>query len=219
MNIYSCDFETNNSEMECRVWLYGIWNIYTEQFWYGTKISDFFNTIDELGKHENITLSFHNLKFDGVFLLCDMIKKGYKLVKDTKQKLEKMQYRTLISDMGVWYKIEWVNKYGYKIKVINTLCILPFKLSDISKGFNIEEKKGSIDYDYIRSEWYTPTKEEIEYVKNDCVIAGKALKFCIDNGDDRLTAGANALQNYKNMTGKKNMQHFFLNYHQPRIAL
>lgn len=209
MDYYSCDFEANNSKIECRVWLYGIWNIFTEQFYYGRTINDFYNTVCNLAMHDNIMLSFHNLKFDGEFLLIYLMKQGYQLVKESKQKLKGKEFRTLISDMGVWYCIEFNTRYDTKVKIVNTLCLFPFKLGQLAKAFGLEEEKGSIDYDYVRPEWHVPTQEEVEYLRKDCVIAGRAWKYNIEHNDVKMTVGSNALSFFKKMTTKKKMEHNF----------
>lgn len=205
----SCDYETNNSRTECRVWLYGIYNIFTEHFLYGNCIEDFYYTINNYCKKEPGTLSFHNLKFDGEFFVIYLLNNGYTLVKDKKSKLNKMEFRTLISDLGVWYTIEYCSPYGKIIKIINTLCLFPSKLSELAKSLGLPEEKGKIDYDTIRPINYHASNEEIEYIRKDCVIAGKAWRYALENGDNRLTAGANALQFYKNLIEAKKWEHWF----------
>ena len=209
MDYFSCDFETNNSPTECRVWLYGIWDIFTENFIWGRTISDFYTTVCTLARNDNITLSFHNLKFDGEFLLIYLMKSGYQLIKDSREKLQGKQFRTLISDMGTWYTVEFSTPYKTKVKIINTLCLFPFKLGELAKAFGLQEEKGSIDYDYVRPEWYKPTSEEIDYIKNDCIIAGRALRYNLEIGDSRMTVGSNALAFFKSQFTKKKMDHHF----------
>lgn len=210
MEYLSCDFETNNSPTECRVWLYGIYNIYTEQFYYGRTIKQFWRILMKHCSKKGLMCSFHNLKFDGEFLLSYLLQNGYKVVRDKhKKELEKNEIRTLISDMGQWYSIDVCIEKGFVITFIDTLKLYPFKLSELASSFKMEVEKGEIDYEFVRPEGYQPSEEEIDYVKRDVMIAGKAWRFLLEQGEKKITSGSNALEFYKNMIGKKKFNYWF----------
>ena len=81
---YTTDFETTTNPEDCRVWAYGICDIdNTEYFNYGNDIDDFMFWCKNQG---NITLYFHNLKFDGEFCISYLLKHGYEYV-ETKMAL------------------------------------------------------------------------------------------------------------------------------------
>ena len=67
MHKFTADFETNISEIDCRIWAYALCEIgNTDNFIYGNDIEDFIKFCSN--KKENYVLYFHNLKFDGEYI-------------------------------------------------------------------------------------------------------------------------------------------------------
>lgn len=209
---FTADFETNNSETECRVWSWGLNSIeYPDIYQDGTDIQSFIQTIKEYSLEEKTTVWFHNLKFDGSFILNFLLSHGYYHCKDNKT-LGINGFTTLISDMGAWYsiKIRFGSPDGDGTCVINdSLKVLPFSVAQVAKSFGLEESKGTIDYEAVRPIGYEPTPEEKEYQRNDCLIMAKALNRMHSEGMKRITAGSNALNWYKKNTPKKYFEKWF----------
>ena len=103
MKKYTADFETSTwLEDESFVWAWALCEIgNTENLKIGNTIESFFETIQ---KEENPVIMFHNLKFDGEFILFHLLILGYEHV-DRKEKKNK-SFSTLISDMGIFFQIE-----------------------------------------------------------------------------------------------------------------
>ena len=78
---YTADFETTTNENDCRVWATGICDIDTNEFYYGNNIEFFFNFAKT---HSGATFYFHNLKFDGEFIIYYLFKNNFKHVSDSK---------------------------------------------------------------------------------------------------------------------------------------
>ena len=53
------------------------------------------------------------------------------------------------------------------------------------------------------------TDEEMVYIKNDVTIVAKALKVIFDEGLEKMTEGANALSNFKEILTKSKFAHYF----------
>lgn len=210
--IWTADFETNNSRTDCRVWSWGLNGVdNTEMYMEGTNIASFMETIKELSYVESTTIWFHNLKFDGSFLLNWLFRAGFTWV-DNRKKMGINCFTTLISDMGQWYSIQihFGNSQRDGIVTINdSLKVLPFSVSRVAKSFGMEESKGSIDYDYVRPIGYEPKEEEKEYQRNDCLIMANALFRLKQEGMKKITAGSNALAYYKKITDKKQFEKWF----------
>lgn len=208
---YSADFETNNSESECRVWSWGLCGIEdTSTYMYGQDIYEFIELIKQMSYDENFKIWFHNLSFDGSFILNALFRLGYTWT--DKRILPPNHFSTLISDMGQWYsiKINFGNSEKTGIVIIqDSLKILPFSVSQVAKSFGLPESKGKIDYDTIRPKGYQPTLEEKEYQKTDCLIMAKALSRMQSEGMKRMTAGSNALAYYKKITDKRQFEKWF----------
>lgn len=206
--IWTADFETNNSVEECRVWSWGMCSIdEMEEFLYGTTLEEFLTTVAELSTQESQKIYFHNLKFDGEFICLWLLKNDYTLNTSWASKLERKHFATLISDMGQWYGIK-VNFGNHLVTFIDSLKILPFSVEQVAKSFNLPISKGKIDYDFIRPIGYEPTDEELDYQQTDVTIMAKALLSTFKSGDVKMTAGANALADFKKRK-EKNFEKLF----------
>ena len=210
MKKFTADFETATwLEDESFVWAWALCEIgNTDNLKIGNTIETFFETIK---KEDNPVILFHNLKFDGEFILFHLLKNDYEHV-DRKEKKTK-SFSTLISDMGLFYQIEvylHVNKNKVKkITFLDSLKIINQSVSQIAKTFKLEESKLEIDYNTPRERGHILTDEEKEYIKNDVVIVAKGLEFLYKMGLEKMTAGSNALFDYKMIMSKKKFEKIY----------
>ena len=201
---FTADFETATwLDEETFVWAFALCEIGNEDnIVIGNNIDDFMKYI-ELQKNSEIY--FHNLKFDGEFIIHWLLKHGFTHVEDRKKRKDKT-FSTLISDMGMFYTIEIFYKVGNKkdkrVKLIDSLKILPFSVSQIAKSFGLPISKLEIDYNEVREKGHVLTKEETEYIKNDVKIVALALNVLFNEGLTKITTASNALANYKKTIGK-----------------
>lgn len=208
--LFTADFETTTDPLDCRVWACGICSIdETHSFKYGNSLEWF---IEFAKNNIGSTFYFHNLKFDGEFILCYLFEHGYKHVIDRK-KLKTKTFTTLISDKGQFYSLEiCFNKdenKTEKITIYDSLKILPFSVEAISKGFNLPISKLEIDYDEKREIGHILTPQEIDYLRNDVEIMSRALLTLFNQDLRQMTQGSNALYDYKKIVGKKNFSKWF----------
>lgn len=197
--VFAADFEATTEEDDCRVWLWGIADIeYPEDVRKGYDIDEFLR----VAALSNSVMYFHNLKYDGHFIIDRLLKTGY-AHKVGKQGLEPGQFRTLISDMNKFYSINVRWKNGKTMEFRDSLKKIPLTLAGVAKAFKLPESKGELDYKKHRPLGYRPTDEEIEYLKTDVSILARAIKVVLENGMKKLTVGADALAEYKSLTGKK----------------
>ena len=206
----TADFETTTNELDCRVWAWGVCEIGNPNYFiHGNNIDGFFNFCEN---SENSTIYFHNLKFDGEFILCWLFENGFKHVKDRKE-LKTKTFTTLISDKGQFYSMKIVfKKIGKKtnfIVIYDSLKILPFSVDAIAKGFNLPITKLEIDYNKPRPVGYKLTPEEIDYLKNDAGIVARALTIIFGQDLEKMTAGSNALFDYKRTVSIKSFDRWF----------
>lgn len=208
--LFTADFETTTDPLDCRVWACGICSIdETHSFKYGNSLEWF---IEFAKNNIGSTFYFHNLKFDGEFILCYLFEHGYKHVTDRK-KLKTKTFTTLISDKGQFYSLEiCFNKdedKTEKITIYDSLKILPFSVEAIAKGFNLPISKLEIDYDEKREIGHILTPQEIDYLRNDVEIMSRALLILFNQDLRQMTQGSNALYDYKKIVGKKNFSKWF----------
>lgn len=203
-----CDFETSTEEWlefdnEARVWAGCIATIEEQP-----KVVCIVNNLDEfmqrLIKLGNIECYFHNLKFDGEYIVAWLFNNGY--VYDDTGKQEQ-SFNAIISDTGQWYSLQIThkvfNKRYVRTTIYDSLKKLPLKVSGIAKAFKLPESKGVIDYAKYRPVGYELTAEEQEYITNDCIIVAKALYIQFNNGLAKMTIGSDALCNFKTEIGGK----------------
>lgn len=211
MKKFTADFETATwVEDETYVWAWATCEIGNEEnLQIGTSIDEF---IEYAVEQNNSIFYFHNLKFDGEFIIYWALTHGFKHVQK-KEEIEDMTFTTLISDMGQFYQIclyfEKRNKKVKKVTFIDSLKILPFSVAEIAKSFNLPISKLEIDYNKPRKLNHKLTKEEKEYIRNDVCIVAKALKILFDEELEKMTIGANALADFKKMTKKSKFAHLF----------
>lgn len=188
--IYCADFETTsktNYEKDgyVRVWLWSLVSanpIGNQEEYYGFTIESF---IDKIRQLEADIIYFHNLRFDGSFLLAYFVDKGW---------IYKEDYDCLLDDMGNWYQIT-VSNGEDRIKIWDSLKKYPNQsVNDIAHLYGIEGKKEKPYFDLYRLEGYIPTSEEIEYCLQDSRIVAHAIYSDIKRGHTKMTLASDAFK-------------------------
>lgn len=199
MASYTADFETTTDINDCRVWAWGVCDIAEpSKFKYGNDINSFMKYISS-NKGDYF---FHNLKFDGEFIIHWLLSNEYTFIKDKKERDTKT-FTCLISDMGIFYSIEiyfYVSpnkKKINKVTIYDSLKLLNFSVDKIAKDFDLPVRKLEIDYHEKREVGHELTEQEVDYLHNDVYIMALALKIMQDNKMNKMTIGSCALSNYK----------------------
>ena len=211
MKKFTADFETATwLENETYVWAWATCEIgNNENIEIGNNIETF---IEFCKKEKNPIFYFHNLKFDGEFIIWWAIQNGFKHV-EKKEEIENNTFTTLISDMGQFYQItlyfEKKNKSYKKVTFIDSLKIIPFSVDVIAKSFNLPISKLKIDYNLPREKRHVLTTEEREYIKNDVLIVAEALEVLFKDNLEKMTIGSNALTDFKKILSKSKFEHLF----------
>lgn len=205
MNRYSCDFETVNKIEDCRVWLWGSVELYDHNnFKYGKDLNSFFDWVDSIP--DKSVLYFHNLKFDGEFMLYFLFRNGFKWT--DRRRIYDKEFKTLITDSGVWYAVE-IGIGDKTFKIYDSLKIISLPVKKIGPAFGLNESKGSIDYNKEREIGYNATIDEVEYLRLDVCIVASALEKMLDDGHNSITQASNSMKFYKKMIGAKKFKKLF----------
>lgn len=197
---FTADFETTTDEKDCRVWAYAICEIgNTDNFIYGNSLDDFMEWCANPNK--NHTLYFHNLKFDGEYIIYWLINHGFRWIEDGKYK-ENNTFTTLITDMGQFYSIDVYftvadAKHVNKVKFLDSLKILNFSVEQIAKDFHLPISKLELDYKAYRPIGHELTPHEIDYIRNDVEIMARALEIMFDEKLTKMTIASDALNDFK----------------------
>lgn len=211
MKKFTADFETCTwLPDETYVWAWALCNIDNpEEVQIGTDIESFFELCK---KYKSPKIYFHNLKFDGSFILYYLLENGYELLKDNEKPREKT-FQCVISDLGAFYQIivytKAYNTRVEKVTFIDSLKIINMSVKDIAKTFNLPISKLEIDYNKPRELGYQLDENERDYIANDVRIVAMALKQLFNEHLTKSTAAANALGYYKEIMGRQKFEHYF----------
>lgn len=196
------DFETTTLEDDCRVWASCLMDIDTQDVLQLTNnIDDTMMFLADNSKLEKLEVYYHNLKFDGEFILSWLLINGFKY----DEKLDSAKtFRALITDTGIFYQIEirfHKQKKFKRVVIKDSLKIIPLKVEQMAKAFGLTTLKGSIDYKAFRPIGHTITEEEEKYIIDDCRIVSECLKAMFEQGLEKMTIASNALNHFKKLLG------------------
>lgn len=207
---YVADFETNtslDSFGRVNIWAWGMASLdkpdYSEVE-IGNTMEGFITRVAD----HNATVYFHNLKFDGHFILDWLLNNDYRHVQSEYIKREGT-FKTLISDMGDFYSItvKWDN--GHVTEFRDSFKKLPMTVARIATSFGYEVGKGEIDYHTYRPYGHELTAEEEDYLRRDVSIVAKAMKEVHDNGMKRLTVPSDSLAEFKSVFTDYKFKRYF----------
>lgn len=172
---------------------------------FGEDIDSFINYCSLI--NESSSFYFHNLKFDGEFIIHYLLTHGFVHVNE--KKLGVNQFSTIISDLNVFYCIKVKFKEEVIISFFDSLKLLNFSVEEVAKAFNLSIKKLEIDYKAKREKGHKITDEEKEYLKHDVMIMSLALEKMFEMKITRMTIASNAMNFFKDTISKKRFEKWF----------
>lgn len=202
---FEADFETTGLDYYkkhgcTRVWLYAVCDENIDIVNYGTSIEDFIAWCRTV---RGSRIYFHNLKFDGNFIIDWLLRNGYPFNFGLKASDEK-GFSILVDDMGSFYTIKINFSKSNQIEICDSLKLIPFKVEKIAKDFDLPMRKGKIDYSD-----YTVDEDRLEYVYNDVKIVASALNELKKEGIDRLTIASSAYHYFKGEYDNRDFKNWF----------
>lgn len=198
MRAYAADFETTTDPDDCRVWAFACCQVGNPDFMvYGKDVSEFVGWCEQAA---NCEVYFHNLAFDGSFLFDHLLNSGWRCLRDG-EKPSDMTFSALIGEQNQVYCIEMYFTPARKVKLMDSLKVIPLSVEAMARAYGLDEGKGELDYAAYRAPGHELTDEERDYIRRDVQIAAKVLHLHHQQGLRRMTAGSNALSDYKSMKG------------------
>lgn len=204
---YIADFETATNEEILKVhpvWCWAVADVDTVcVIRTGHTIDEFMEWVSNIDQDSDVY--FHNLKFDGEFIVYWLLSHDYKPVEveQYNQKEPGNFFTCVISGTGAWYAIKIHQADGKEFTIKDSLKRIPLKVSAIPKAYGLDVTKGEIDHNIERGPGYEPTAEEWDYVKRDVLVVAKALAINDKENMERVTVGSNALFYYKTTLTKQ----------------
>lgn len=164
----------------------------------------------------NIICYFHNLKFDGSFIVDWLLKHDYTTaINDWNGKwredkyMSKRSFKCTISDMGQWYTITVKFRSGGRVEFRDSLKLLPFSVAGIGKGFQTKHQKLSMEYVGSMHAGGEITQEQCKYITNDVLVVKEALEIFFADGLNKLTIGSCCKDQYRKSIMKDDYTKFF----------
>ena len=205
---YVADFETTvyKGQQFTEVWAAAVVKLGSEDVEVLHSLPDFLSYI--YAKKTNIVCYFHNVKFDGNFLLDYLLRNGYTWNRVAEGKMLNKQFKCAISDRGPWYSIT-VKMHNMVIEFRDSYKLLPFSVKRIGKGFQTKHRKLDMEYEGFRYAGCVITDEEKEYIRNDVLVVKEALEIMFERGHEKLTIGSCCLEEFKSTYDKIDYKNFF----------
>ena len=212
MHYFCADFETNTTEksiLENPVWLWAFAPVGAadeKHVKIGNSIESFLKHCFYLAasRYHEMTVFFHNLKFDGNFIIPQLILDNFeyriKIPKKANER-EPMTFNVLRSAQGAFYTITVCLNQHCLITFRDSLKIITGSIRAMPKLFGFENELGKLDFseeDYTRyrPKGYIADEKEVKYCKYDVLVLCRALQELHKGGFDFncLTTGAFAWQ-------------------------
>lgn len=186
------DFETcftTEARKNVRVWAWGFLNYITGEYEEGNNINSFLDRI--LTDKYVYDIGFHNLKFDGNFIIPQLFKRGYKFMPNAEFMKKWSDGEDLsgyfthnITIMGQWFSITICKRQQATktvpafVHIWDTFKLFVKKLEEIGQQYGNGPQKIKEDrefYERIRPEGHEITEREHEYLQADCAVLAQAL--------------------------------------------
>ncbi len=205
---YMADFETTVYEGQTytEVWAAAVVKLWDDDVEILHSLPEFLDYMYD--KKTNIICYFHNIKFDGNFILDYLLRNGYKWNRVAEGKMLNRQFKCAISDRGQWYSIT-VKMHNMVIEFRDSYKLLPFSVKRIGKGFQTKHRKLDMEYEGFRYAGCVITDEEKEYIRNDVLVVKEALEIMFERGHEKLTIGSCCLEEFKSTYDKIDYKNFF----------
>lgn len=208
--IYACDFETSvyAGQVNTEVWASGACQLGSHKLLIWNNLDDFMEWA--LTLKESTVLYFHNLKFDGSFIVSWLLKKGYKHFHGKIADMKMDEFSTSISEMGLWYKINLpvINSHS-TVEIRDSLKLLPFSLRKVTKDFGVCHQKLEMEYVGERHAGYQMNEDEQAYFENDLIGLAECLEEVFNRGINSLTIGSECMKEFKKGFERTEYSHLF----------
>lgn len=196
--IIAADFETTvyDGQESTEVWSAAWIELFTDTPHVRGNIEDFLNDIFNIGS--DVICYFHNLRFDGAFIVYWLITNGYTWNNCRNKDMNAGEFKALISDTNKWYTVTVKPKFDTAIEFRDSVKLMPMTLAQIGSAFNTKHRKLEMEYKGHRYANCSISMEEYAYIINDIYVLKEALEVMIKDGHDKLTIGSCCMEEFKN---------------------
>lgn len=208
-DVYAADFETTvyENQTDTRVWSAAFVELFYESVTVLGNIDDFLDYFIGLG-HKS-TVYFHNLKFDGNFLIYTLlVERGFKVSNKPLNKMSPNTFKCLISSKNRFYSIT-LKINDYTITFLDSVKLVPFSLRAAGKAFHTKHQKLDMEYKGYRYPNCPISPDEYAYIQNDVLCLKEILEVFYEENLTRMTIGSNCMHDFKKRWDKYEFSSMF----------
>lgn len=195
--IYCADFETTSFaqyqvEGCTRVYLWKLMGVDNLIDQIGINLDSFIEFVKSLGCCE---IYFHNLSFDGEFILWWLLENEYTY--DEEIKSDKT-FKSIIDETGSIYSITIRHSQKIITELKCSYKLFPKSIKEIGELVGIEKLNETHDYNEIKNYHSVEElpEEEIKYITNDVRIMVELIKYLQEKGVKGITMSTSAYKNW-----------------------
>lgn len=184
--LYKIDTQTGKQIFEQKVWLAGFKNLDTMESTYFTSLPEFMESILSRGDNMNTEYAFHNLKYDGSYIVPYLLTNGYEVALGKPQPKE---FSILVDKRNNWYSLTIQVTKRRRVLIWDMLKLFPTALEYLPDIYSTPTHKIREDqafYTRVRPDGYTPDEQEMKYFENDLQLPAEVLNRHIDLFDLRF---------------------------------
>lgn len=177
-DLETCDTRKPEHEKdfpEQKVWLAGLQNIETGERKKFNNLDDFMAQIMSRGDNQNTEIAFHNLKFDGSYLVPWLLMNDFQ---PTHNKPQPGQFSVLIDERNNWYSIRLQVTKKRRVTIWDSAKLFPMPLEYLPGLYGTPTQKIIEDGDFytdIRPDGHIATDRENMYFDNDLQVLAEAI--------------------------------------------
>jgi hypothetical protein len=178
---YKIDNKTGVMIKEQKVWLAGFKNLATMKSEYFYSIDDFMQAILARGDNQNTEYAFHNLRYDGSYIIPYLLNKTEYEYVATKPAAK--QFSVLVDNRNNWYSITIQVTNRRRVLIWDSLKLFPSQLEYLHEVYSTPTKKIHEDQEFyttVRPDGYIPNEREMMYFENDLQVPAETLNKHIE---------------------------------------
>ena len=153
---------------------------------------------------------FHNLKFDGSFILDYILNERWTFCNKMDYDMPPRTFKALISDKNKFYSISLKTSYGV-IEFWDSAKLVPFALAEAGNAFETKHRKLTMEYEGYRYPNCSISDIEKQYILNDILCLKEIMVYMINNGHKKMTIGSCCLDEFKSDFDSHIFQAYFPN--------
>lgn len=195
---YCADFETTSNnqyqvEGETKVYLWKLMGVDNLIDQIGLSMDSFMSFIAGLG---DSVIYFHNLSFDGEFILWWLLENNFTYEEDLKTC---NTFKSIIDETGSIYSISVKHLNNATTEFRCSYKLFPKSIKDIGEMVGIEKLNETHDYNEIKhyNSIEELTEEEVKYITNDVRIMVELIRYLQSKDIKGLTMSSSAYKNWQ----------------------